>query len=57
MVEPVLELIGGNLNTPLMPLNKDRVGTVEKDLIVEIEWYDEEYLSVEIVSINENHTP
>jgi hypothetical protein len=49
MVEPVQELIGENLNTPLMFRNKDWVGTVEKDLIAEIEYYEEEYLSVEIV--------
>jgi len=37
MVEPVQKWIGENLNTPLISRNKDRVWTVEKDLIAEVE--------------------
>jgi len=48
MVEPVSELTGENLNTPLISRKKDRVLTVEKDLIAEVEQYEEENLSVEI---------
>jgi hypothetical protein len=37
MVESVQELIGGNINIQLISRKKDRAGTVEKDLIVEIQ--------------------
>jgi hypothetical protein len=37
MAEPALELIGGNFNTPIIYRKKDRVGTVEKGLIVEVQ--------------------
>ena len=37
MVKPVQELIGGNFKTPLIFRKKDRVGTVEKDLIVGVQ--------------------
>jgi len=42
MVEPVRELIGGNFNIQLIFRKKDRVGTVEKDLIVGVQWHEEE---------------
>jgi hypothetical protein len=43
-----LELIGGNLNTPLISRKEDRVWTVEKNLIAEVEYREEEYLSAEL---------
>jgi hypothetical protein len=48
MVELVRELIGGNLNTLLISRKEDRAGTVEKCLIVEVKYYKEEELSVDL---------
>jgi hypothetical protein len=42
MVEPVLELIGGNFKIQLIFRKKDQVGTVEKDLIVGVQQDEEE---------------
>jgi hypothetical protein len=39
-------LIGGNIIIPLISLRKDRVWTVEKDLIAEVKYPEEEDLSV-----------
>jgi len=57
MVEPVQELIGGNFNTPLISRKKDRIGTVEKDLIAEVQQHEEEKPSAELVKINEKYSP
>lgn len=57
MVEPVWEWIGGNSNTLLVYRKKDQVGTVEKGLIVEVQYREEEELSADQFQIIENFTP
>jgi hypothetical protein len=54
MVEPVQELIGGNINIQLMFRKRDQVGIVEKGLIAEVDYHEEEDPSAELVKIIEN---
>ena len=42
MAEPVQEMIDGNLPMRITFSKKDRVGTVEKGLIVEVQHHEEE---------------
>lgn len=48
MVESVQELIGEYLNTALVSQKEDYVETVERVMIVEIQWYEGENPSAEI---------
>ena len=42
MAEPVQEMKGGNFNIQVLFRKKDRAGTVEKGLIVEVRHHEEE---------------
>lgn len=45
------KLIGGNINVQLISLKEDLAGTVEKALIVEAQYQEEEGRSVELKKI------
>ncbi len=42
MAEPAPEMTGANFNIRIISLKKDREGTVEKGLIVEVRHHEEE---------------
>ena len=56
MAEPVQEMTGGNLNIQITFREKDRAGTVEKVLIVEVRHPEEEGPSAGLVQASKHDT-
>jgi hypothetical protein len=56
MAEPVQEMKGGNFNIQVLFRKKDRAGTVEKGLIVEVRHPEEEGPSAGLVQASKHDT-